>query len=66
MLMVAMFQPILGKKVFRLDQTFSIELKDLSKLLLEHQSVKNRLTEGGLIYIDSSYLFKRPKICSFI
>lgn len=35
------------------DQTFSIGLKDLSKLLLEHQSIKNRLAEGGLIYIES-------------
>ena len=44
-----------------LDQTFSIELKDLSKLLLEHQSVKNRLTEGGLIYIDSHICLNDPK-----
>lgn len=43
------------------DQTFSIGLKDLSKLLLEHQSVKNRLTEGGLIYIDSHICLNEPK-----
>ena len=35
------------------DQTFSIGLKDLSKLLSEHQSIKNRLAEGGLVYIES-------------
>lgn len=43
------------------DQTFSIGLKDLSKLLLEHQSVKNRLTEGALIYIDSHICLNEPK-----
>lgn len=32
-----------------------------SKLLLEHQSVKNRLTEGGLIYIDSHICLNEPK-----
>ena len=35
------------------DQTFSKGLKDLSKLLSEHQSIKNRLAEGGLVYIES-------------
>lgn len=35
------------------DQTFSIGLSDLSKLLSEHQSIKNRLAEGGLVYIES-------------
>lgn len=35
------------------DQTFSIGLKDLSKLLSERQSIKNRLAEGGLVYIES-------------
>ncbi|GAB6722567.1 TPA: hypothetical protein TUW63_001794 [Streptococcus equi subsp. zooepidemicus] len=35
------------------DQTFSIGLKDLSKLLSDHQSIRNRLSEGGLVYIDS-------------
>ena len=34
-------------------QTFSIGLSDLSKLLSEHQSIKNRLAEGGLVYIES-------------
>ena len=43
------------------DQTFSIGLKDLSRLLFEHQSVNNRLTEGGLIYIDSHICLNEPK-----
>ena len=49
------------KSFLGVDQTFSIGLKDLSKLLLEHQSVKNRLTEGGLIYIDSHICLNEPK-----
>lgn len=35
------------------EQTFSIGLQDLSQLLSKNESVKNRISEGGLIYIDS-------------
>lgn len=46
------------------DQTFSIGLEELSKLLSEHQSVRNRLVEGGLIYIDSHICLNDSKYVS--
>ncbi|WP_342976532.1 hypothetical protein [Streptococcus constellatus] len=35
------------------EQTFSIGLQDLSQLLSKNESLRNRILEGGLIYIDS-------------
>lgn len=35
------------------DQTFSIGVSDLSKLVSKHESLRHRLSEGGLIYAES-------------
>jgi hypothetical protein len=35
------------------DQTFSIGVSDLSQLVSKHESLRHRLSEGGLIYAES-------------
>ena len=35
------------------DQTFSIGLSDLSQLVSKHESLRHRLSEGGLIYAEA-------------
>lgn len=35
------------------EQTFSIGVYELTQLLTKHESLRNRLTKGGLVYVDS-------------